>query len=60
VLAALSKAVMEGLAKPAVAANAVKQGIAVNVQAPDTFKVYLAAELKKWAAVVKQAQVKVD
>jgi len=60
VLATLSKAVIDAISKPAVAASAVKQGIAVNVRDPEAFKAYLAAELKKWAAVVKQAQVKVE
>ena len=60
ILAAWSKAVIDALAKPAVAASAVKQGIAVNVRDPGAFKVYLGGELKKWAAVVKQAQVKTD
>ncbi len=60
VLAALSKAIIEAISKPAVAASAVKQGIAVNVRDPAAFKLYLTAELKKWAAVVKQAQVKVE
>jgi tripartite-type tricarboxylate transporter receptor subunit TctC len=60
VLAELSKAVLAALAKPAVAETAVKQGIAVNVREPEAFKAYLAAELKKWADVAKQAQVKVE
>ena len=60
ILALWSKAVMDALAKPAIAASAVTQGIAVNVRGPDDFKVYLGAELKKWAAVVKQAQVKTE
>lgn len=55
----LSRAVMAALAKPAVAEAAVKQGIAVNVRAPGAFKVYLAAELKKWGEVVRVANVKV-
>ena len=59
-LAALSKAVIAALAMPAVAESAIKQGIAVNVRTPEQFKPYLASELKKWAEVVKTAQVKVD
>jgi tripartite-type tricarboxylate transporter receptor subunit TctC len=55
---ALTKAVVAALAKPAVAESAIKQGIAVNVRAPDKFKPYLAAELKKWADVVATAGVK--
>ena len=60
IIAIWSKAVIETLAKPNIAASAIKQGIAVNVRDPDAFKVYLGAELKKWAAVIKQAQVKTD
>jgi tripartite-type tricarboxylate transporter receptor subunit TctC len=56
--AALTKAIMAALAKPDVAASAIKQGIAVNVRGPETFKPYLAAELKKWADVVATAGVK--
>lgn len=60
VQAVLSKAILDALAKPPVAESAVKQGIAVNVRTPEQFRPYLAAELKKWAAVVKQAQIKVE
>ena len=60
IIAIWSKAVIDTLAKPNIAASAIKQGIAVNVREPDAFKVYLGAELKKWAAVIKQAQVKTD
>ena len=60
VLVQLSKAVLDALNKPTVAASAVKQGIAVNVRDPDAMKIYLGTELIKWAAVVKQAQVKTD
>jgi len=56
----LSKAVLAALAKPDVAASAVKQGIAVNVRGPDAFKPYLAAEIKKWADVARIAQVKTE
>jgi tripartite-type tricarboxylate transporter receptor subunit TctC len=60
VVAALSQAILDALAKPAVAANAVKQGIAVNVRSPGPFRGYLNDELKKWAGVIKQAQIKVE
>ncbi len=60
IIAIWSKAVIDTLAKPNIAASAIKQGIAVNVRDPDAFKVYLGDELKKWAAVIKQAQVKTD
>ena len=60
VVAALAKAVLEILAKPDVAAAAIKQGIAVNLRTPSAFAIYHAAEFKKWADVVKSANVKVD
>jgi tripartite-type tricarboxylate transporter receptor subunit TctC len=53
----LSKAVLAALAKPDVAANANKQGIAVNVRAPAAFRAYQEAELKKWTEVVRIAGV---
>ncbi len=60
VLETLSKAVLAALAKPDVAASAIKQGIAVNVRGPEAFKPYLAAEIKKWADVARTAQVKTE
>jgi tripartite-type tricarboxylate transporter receptor subunit TctC len=56
----LSSAVLAALAKPDVRANAIKQGIAVNVRDSAAFKPYLAAEIAKWAAVIKDANVKVE
>jgi tripartite-type tricarboxylate transporter receptor subunit TctC len=56
VLETLSKAVLAAMGKPDVAANAVKQGIAVNVR----FRTYQEAEVAKWREVVRIAQVKVD
>ena len=43
-----------------VAANAVKQGIAVNVRNGSDFRAYQAQELAKWAEVVKVAAVKLE
>jgi tripartite-type tricarboxylate transporter receptor subunit TctC len=56
----LSSAVMAAIAKPDVAANATKQGMLVNVRAPAAFRAYQEAEVKKWAEVVRIAQVKTD
>lgn len=56
----LTAAVVAALAKPDVRAGAIKQGIAVNVRDGAAFKPYLAAELAKWAAVIKAANVKVE
>ncbi len=56
----LGRAVIAALAKPDVKANAIKQGIAVNVRDGAAFKPYLAAEIGKWAGVIKDANVKVD
>ena len=60
IIAIWSKAVIETLAKPNIAASAIKQGIAVNVRDPDAFKVYLGAELKKWAAVIKAGNIRLE
>lgn len=60
VIATLSTAVLDALAKPAVAANAIKQGIAVNIRTPDAFRAYHADEMKKWAGVIRQAQIKIE
>ena len=60
VLQILSQAVVEAIAKPAVANNANQQGIAVNVRGPDDFRPYLASELKKWADVIKQANLRAE
>jgi tripartite-type tricarboxylate transporter receptor subunit TctC len=56
----LSDAVIAALAKPDVKANAIKQGIAVNVRDPQAFKAYHAGEMTKWSDVIKAANVKVD
>jgi tripartite-type tricarboxylate transporter receptor subunit TctC len=60
VLETLSKAVLAAIAKPEVAANAVKQGIAVNVRPGPAFRKYQEAEIAKWADVVRVAKVKLD
>jgi tripartite-type tricarboxylate transporter receptor subunit TctC len=59
-VAKLTTTVLAALAKPDVKANAIKQGIAVNVRDGAAFKPYLAAEIAKWAAVIKDANVKVE
>lgn len=54
----LSKSVLSALAKPDVAASAIKQGIAVNVRGAKDFAAYHAEEMVKWADVIKAANVK--
>lgn len=54
----LTKSVLAALAKPDVAASAVKQGIAVNVRNAADFAAYHAAEMTKWSDVIKAANVK--
>lgn len=54
----LTKSVLAALAKPDVAASAVKQGIAVNVRNAADFTAYHAAEMTKWSDVIKAANVK--
>jgi tripartite-type tricarboxylate transporter receptor subunit TctC len=53
----LSRAVAAALAKPEVRANAIKQGIVVNVRAGKAFGAYHASEIKKWSDVIKAANV---
>lgn len=56
----LSSAVLAALAKEDIKANIIKQGIALNVRPPEAFKTYLAAEVEKWAQVIRDAHVKTD
>jgi tripartite-type tricarboxylate transporter receptor subunit TctC len=56
-VAILSAAVIAALAKPDVRANAIKQGIAVNVRDSKAFQAYHAAEMLKWSDVIKAAHV---
>lgn len=56
----LSKAVLAAVAKPEIAANVTKQGMVVNTRAPAAFRTFQEAEVKKWAEVVRVAQVKTD
>jgi len=60
VLETLSKAILAAMTKPEVAANAVKQGIAVNLRPGPAFRAYQEAELAKWGDVVRIAKVKLD
>jgi tripartite-type tricarboxylate transporter receptor subunit TctC len=57
---ALAKAVLAAVAKPDVAANATKQGMLVHARPPAQFRTFQEAEVKKWADVVRIAQVKPD
>lgn len=54
----LSKAVLAAMAKPPLVEAATKLGIAVNVRGASAFKAYHEAEMKKWAEVVRIANVK--
>ncbi|MBM3601116.1 MAG: tripartite tricarboxylate transporter substrate binding protein [Alphaproteobacteria bacterium] len=60
IIARLTGAVTAALAKPEVAANALKQGFVLNVRAPAQFGPFVAAEVAKWAEVVKLANVKAE
>lgn len=55
--AAITRAVMDALAKDAVKANIAKQGIALNLRDPKAFAAYLDAEITKWGEVIKVAKV---
>jgi tripartite-type tricarboxylate transporter receptor subunit TctC len=60
VISKLTAAVLKALTKPDVAANAIKQGIAVNVRDAKAFSAYHQDEMKKWADVIKAANVKIE
>jgi tripartite-type tricarboxylate transporter receptor subunit TctC len=60
VLSRLSQAVMAALAKPDVREAATKLGIAVNVRDPKAFDRFVEDEIRKWAEVVKAANVKIE
>ncbi|MDF3064112.1 MAG: tripartite tricarboxylate transporter substrate binding protein [Microvirga sp.] len=59
-LAKLTQAVTAALAKPELRDATVKLGIAVNLREPKAFDRFVEAEIRKWAEVVKAANVKVD
>ncbi len=54
----LSGVVLAAMAKPAIVEQATKLGIAVNPRGAAAFRTYQEAELKKWAEVVRAANVK--
>ena len=53
----LTAAVLTAMAKPAVLEQVIKLGFAMQVREPKAFAEYHAAEMKKWAAVIKAAKV---
>jgi tripartite-type tricarboxylate transporter receptor subunit TctC len=57
VLERLSAVVLAALARPEVKERAVKQGIAVNVRPPATFKAYQLEEITRWKNVAAVAGV---
>lgn len=56
-VATLSKAVAAAVAKPDLAASALKQGITINPRSGDAFRVFQKAEVEKWANVARIAKV---
>ena len=60
VLDKLSGAVLAALKKPEVAEAATKLGMAVNLREPKAFDAFVADEIRKWADVVKAANVKIE
>jgi tripartite-type tricarboxylate transporter receptor subunit TctC len=60
VLARLSHAVTAALARPELREAATKLGIAVNLRDAASFDRFVADEIKKWAEVVKAANVKIE
>jgi tripartite-type tricarboxylate transporter receptor subunit TctC len=58
IIAKLNAAVNASLAEPRLRARLVDFGAAVMTGSPDDFKTFIAAEIQKWAAVVKFANIK--
>jgi tripartite-type tricarboxylate transporter receptor subunit TctC len=56
----LSGAVLGALRKPEVADAATKLGMAVHLREPKAFDAFVMDEIRKWAEVVKAANVKVE
>ena len=60
VIERLYRAVAAALAKEAVRASMAKQGMPVALKTPAEVAAMLPAEVEKWAAVIKMANVTVD
>src|SRR4051794_666164 len=56
----LSRTVIAALSRPELREAAVKLGIAVHLRDPKAFDRFVEAEIKKWAEVVKAANVKME
>jgi tripartite-type tricarboxylate transporter receptor subunit TctC len=56
----LSSELRRSLADPAVAAKLAKLGIEPMIMSPAELSAYIAAEIQKWGAVVKAANIKAD
>ncbi len=60
VRAKIHKAMSEVLKQPAVIASLDKQGFQPMTLTPEEFSAYIKADMEKWAAVVKTANIKLD
>lgn len=60
VQATLAKAVLEIMARPAVVEATTRQGFTPNLRPPVEMARFLAAEIAKWAAVARSANVTID
>ena len=56
----LSAAITEGLESPEMRLSLTKIGLEPTTMSPHAFAAFIAAETQRWAAVVKEARIKVD
>jgi tripartite-type tricarboxylate transporter receptor subunit TctC len=54
----LSREIMNALRKPSVAEGITRLGFSLNVRDPESFRPYLASEIKTWGEIIKAANVK--
>jgi tripartite-type tricarboxylate transporter receptor subunit TctC len=60
VLDKLSSTIIAILKKPAVEERIAKLGFTLNIRDPETFKPYLAQEIKTWEDIIKAANIPVQ
>jgi tripartite-type tricarboxylate transporter receptor subunit TctC len=60
VIEKLSKAVRDGIAAPEVQENFAKQGATPTPSSPEELGLRIQEETRRWAAVVKEAGIKVE
>jgi len=60
VIATLNKAAVEAMKDPGVIAKMSDQGAILVGDTPEQFRAFIDSEIKKWAKVIQQANVKAD